>query len=172
MLDKLIPCGKTSRVLGGFILLALFLFVTGDISITTATPGAEFQRMLSGLLHPQWPPLTELTGLLLQTISYALLGVSIAAVAGFFLSLIFRYRFIRIICSSLRAVHELFWGLLLIQLFGLQPLAGILAIALPYTGILAKIYAEISQEERQQKKPQLPAQSSSLSRFFMGTGQK
>ena len=162
------PGGRTSRVLSGFILLALILAATGDLSITTATPGAEFQRMLSGLLQPEWPSLGELASVLLQTISYALLGVAIAALGGFLLSLIFHFRFIRIICASLRAVHELFWGLLLIQLFGLQPLAGVLAIAIPYTGILAKIYAEIREEAQQQKVPQLPVYSSLLSRFFYG----
>ncbi len=74
----------------------------------------------------------------------------------------------RIVCASLRAVHELFWGLLLIQLLGLQPLAGVLAIALPYTGILAKIYAEIRQEAQQRHKLQLPVNSSECSRFFYG----
>lgn len=168
MPNKLVPSGKTSRVLSGFVLLAFVLFVTGDISITTATPGAEFQGMLSGLMHPQWLPLSELVDILLQTISYALLGVAMAAVGGFLLALIFHFQFVRIICASLRAVHELFWGLLLIQLFGLQPLAGVLAIAIPYTGILAKIYAEIRQEAQQQKAPQLPIYSSLLSRFFYG----
>lgn len=159
---------KTSRVLGGFILLAILLFITGDISITTATPGAEFQHMLSGLLHPQWPSLDAIIHILLQTISYALLGVAIAAVAGFLLSLAFHFRLVRMICASVRAIHELFWGLLLIQLFGLQPLAGILAIAIPYTGILAKIYAEIKQEAQQHKQLRLPTQSSHLSQFFYG----
>jgi phosphonate transport system permease protein len=155
-------------VLSGFILLALVLVVTGDFSITTATPGAEFQRMLSGLLHPQWPPLAILVSVLLQTVSYALLGVAIAVACGFLLSLFFHLRFVRIFCASLRAVHELFWGLFLIQLFGLQPLAGILAIAIPYSGILAKIYAELIQEAHQRKKPLLPLQSSLFSRFFYG----
>lgn len=163
---KLIPDSRTSQVLGSFILLAILLFITGDISITTATPGAEFQRMLAGLLHPQWPPFDALTQVLLQTISYALLGVAIAAIGGFILSLFFHCRLIRIVCASVRAVHELFWGLLLIQLFGLQPLAGILAIAIPYTGILAKIYAEIKQEIQQRKKLYLPTHSSYLSQFF------
>lgn len=166
--NKRIPSGKTSRVLGSFIFLAILLLVTSDIAITTATPGAEFQRMLSGLLHPHWPPLTALVSILLKTISYALLGVAIAAICGFFLSLVFHVRLVRIICASLRAVHELFWGLLLIQFFGLQPLSGILALALPYTGILAKIYAEIKQAAQQQKKFHLPSQSSLLSRFFYG----
>jgi phosphonate transport system permease protein len=94
-----------------------------------------------------------------------LLGVAIAAICGFFLSLVFHIHLVRIICASLRAIHELFWGLLLIQFFGLQPLSGILALALPYTGILAKIYAEIRQAQ-QHKKPHLPTQSSLLSQFF------
>jgi ABC-type phosphate/phosphonate transport system permease subunit len=80
-LNKRIPGGKTFRVLGSFIFLAILLLVTGDISITTATPGAEFQRMLSGLLHPHWPPLTALVSVLLKTISFALLGVAIAAIS-------------------------------------------------------------------------------------------
>ncbi len=168
MFNKLIPRGKTARVLSGFVLLAFILAVTGDLSITTASPGAELQRMLSGMLHPEWPSMGEITQILLQTISYALLGVAIAALGGFLLSLVFRFRFIRFICASLRAVHELFWGLLLIQLFGLQPLAGVLAIAIPYTGILAKIYAEIREEAQQQNAPQLPIHSSMLSRFFYG----
>ncbi len=166
MLDKIIPVSKTGRVLSGFGLLALLCWISGDITITTATPGAEFQRMLAGLLHPQWPSLNELIHAILQTISYALLGVALAAVGGFLLSLLFHLRLVRVVCASLRAVHELFWGLLLIQLFGLQPLTGLLAIAIPYTGILAKIYAEIRQEAQQRHKPYLPAQCTALSRFF------
>ncbi len=76
----------------------------------------------------------------------------------------------RIICASLRAVHELFWGLLLIQFLGLQPLTGILALALPYSGILTKIYAEIGQAAQKNKKSYLPAQASLLSRFFIVIG--
>jgi phosphonate transport system permease protein len=167
-LNKQLPGGKTSRVLGSFIFLAILLLLTGDISISTATPGAEFQRMLYGLLHPHWLPLTALVSVLFKTISYALLGVAIAAICGFFLSLVFHVRLVRIICASLRAVHELFWGLLLIQFFGLQPLSGILALALPYTGILAKIYAEIRQAAQQHKQSHLPTHSSLLSRFFYG----
>ena len=122
--------------------------------------------MLSGLLQPHWPPLTELIILVLKTISYALVGVSIAVTCGCLLSLVFHIRLVRIICASLRAIHELFWGLLLIQFFGLQPLSGILALALPYTGILAKIYAEIRHTAQQQNKTYLPHKSTRLSRFF------
>ena len=89
MRNKLIPKGKTTQVISGFALLSLLLCINGDIAIITATPGVEFQRMLSGLLHPQWPPLTELLIAILQTISFALWGVAVAAICGFLLSFIF-----------------------------------------------------------------------------------
>jgi phosphonate transport system permease protein len=43
----------------------------------------------------------------------------------------------------LRSVPELVWALLFVRLIGLGPTAGVLAIALTYTGMLGKVYAEI-----------------------------
>lgn len=42
-----------------------------------------------------------------------------------------------------RAIHEIIWGLFFINLLGLDPLVAILAIALPYGAITAKVFAEI-----------------------------
>ena len=81
-----------------------------------------------------------------------------------FNQLILKSKIARIL-GSFSLLALLFWGLLLIQLFGLQPLTGILAVALPYTGMLAKIYAEIRQEAQQQSKINL-FRRSVLSRFF------
>ncbi|MBV8665840.1 MAG: ABC transporter permease subunit [Burkholderiaceae bacterium] len=43
----------------------------------------------------------------------------------------------------LRSVPELVWALLFVRIFGLGPAAGVLAIALTYSGMLGKVYAEI-----------------------------
>lgn len=43
----------------------------------------------------------------------------------------------------LRSVPELVWALLLVRIAGLGPTAGVLAIALTYSGMLGKVYAEI-----------------------------
>ena len=43
----------------------------------------------------------------------------------------------------LRSVPELVWALLFVRIVGLGATAGVLAIALSYTGMLAKVYAEI-----------------------------
>ena len=43
----------------------------------------------------------------------------------------------------LRSVPELVWALLFVRIVGLGPTAGVLAIALTYSGMLGKVYAEI-----------------------------
>lgn len=45
----------------------------------------------------------------------------------------------------LRSVPELVWALLFVRIVGLGAAAGVLAIALSYTGMLAKVYAEIME---------------------------
>lgn len=50
---------------------------------------------------------------------------------------------VRWILLLLRSVPELVWALLFVRIVGLGPTAGVLAIALSYSGMLAKVYAEI-----------------------------
>ncbi len=50
---------------------------------------------------------------------------------------------VRSILVLLRSVPELVWALLLVRVVGLGPTAGVLAIALTYSGMLGKVYAEI-----------------------------
>ena len=50
---------------------------------------------------------------------------------------------VRWVLVLLRSVPELVWALLLVRVVGLGPTAGVLAIALTYSGMLGKVYAEI-----------------------------
>ncbi|MFC0252503.1 PhnE/PtxC family ABC transporter permease [Massilia consociata] len=50
---------------------------------------------------------------------------------------------LRWVLVLLRSVPELVWALLFVRIAGLGPTAGVLAIALAYCGMLAKVYAEI-----------------------------
>ncbi|HEX8600134.1 MAG TPA: ABC transporter permease subunit [Chloroflexia bacterium] len=45
-----------------------------------------------------------------------------------------------------RAIHEVIWGLFFINIFGLDPLSAVLAIAIPFGAITAKVYADILDE--------------------------
>jgi phosphonate transport system permease protein len=52
----------------------------------------------------------------------------------------------RIFIAVTRSIHELFWAVLLLAAFGVTPLAAVLAIAIPYSGILAKVFSELIDE--------------------------
>lgn len=135
-----------ARTTSGFLLIALFCLVFADIAISTVDPWAEFGRLLSGLVTPDFYSTESLGLALAYTLAFALLGVALANVFGFFLALLFFSRTVRVGCAVVRAVHELFWALIFLQMFGLSPVTGVLAIAIPYAGIVAKVYAEILEE--------------------------
>lgn len=128
-----------------FVLLAIAMIPFGDFAITTRDPWNELSRLGWGLLTPALPDWTLLDAVL-TTLSFALQGVALGVLGGFLLSLGYRWSGIRAFASFLRSIHELFWALLLIQLFGLTPFAGVLALALPYAGTFAKIYGELYEE--------------------------
>ncbi len=46
-----------------------------------------------------------------------------------------------------RGIHEAVWGLLLLAVLGLDPLVAVLAIALPYGAVTAKVFAEILDDQ-------------------------
>lgn len=52
----------------------------------------------------------------------------------------------RMLLGLLRAVHELVWALVLVFALGLSPVAGALAIGIPYAGILGRVIAEQLQD--------------------------
>ena len=52
-------------------------------------------------------------------------------------------QFLKWLLVILRSIPELVFALLIVHIVGLGPTAGVLAITLAYTGMLAKVYAEI-----------------------------
>ncbi|BAY48263.1 putative phosphonate ABC transporter [Scytonema sp. HK-05] len=53
---------------------------------------------------------------------------------------------VRAILAVPRAIHELIWGLFFVNIFGLDPLVAVLAIAIPFGAITAKVFSEILDE--------------------------
>ena len=107
---------------------------------------AELGRLFSGLLQPSLFNIEDPLSALLQTIAFALLGVAFGCTTGFALAQLYHFRLVRTVCALIRAVHEIFWALIFLQIFGLHPLTGLLAIGLPYAATFAKVYAEILEE--------------------------
>ncbi len=149
-----------------FVLIALICIPFADLEINTFDPSAELIRFMSGLIQPTLNNINNPLNALLQTIAFAFLGVSFGSVIGFFLALIFHWRWIQISCALIRAVHELFWALIFLQIFGLHPITGLLAIGLPYAATFAKIYAEIIEEGDQRAYNNIRQYNGIISAFF------
>ena len=111
-----------------------FLRNTLDAAVTTmafAVLGTLLSVVLGVVLAPLmsqtwWAPGSH------STWSRALRG------AGLLLS--------RITLALPRGVHEAVWGLLLLSVLGRDPLVGVLAIAIPFGVITAKVYSELLDE--------------------------
>ncbi len=147
-----------------FVLAALLALPGADLAVTVLHPGAELARIGHGILHPGLAAIPWRAVVL--TVAFAVLGVAGGAAAGFGLALAFAgSRTIRVICAALRSVHELFWALLLMQVLGPSPSAGLLAIAIPYAGIFAKVFAEMIEEADLAADRVLPPGTGAVSRF-------
>ena len=157
------PLGRTTLIFAG---VALVCVIFADLAITTVDPWRELGRLVFGMFTPDFYATDNLGSALLYTFAFAILGVAFGNVVGFGLSLLFFSRTVRTFCAVVRAIHELFWALIFLQIFGLSPLTGILAIGIPYAGIIAKVYAEILEEADPAPLQAVPGGTSRLSTFL------
>lgn len=76
---------------------------------------------------------------------------------------------IRWLLIVLRSIPELVWALIFVRVVGLGPAAGVLAIAVTYTGMLGKIYGEILESgDTQASRSILVGGGGRLQAFFYG----
>jgi phosphonate transport system permease protein len=147
-----------------FLAGALLCLVVADIAVTALNPWGEMLRLLRGLVRPDVLSIEAWS--VVWTVAFAVVGVGLGASTGFVLAIAFpRLAAVRASAMVVRSIHELFWALLLIQVFGLGPVTGVLAIAIPYAGIFAKVFAEIIEEADLAAERVLPAGSSAVSAF-------
>jgi phosphonate transport system permease protein len=119
------------------------------------------QEIAASVLRPALDSGTLTSGLVegWRTVAYAVAGVSVAIVLGLPLGVaasgvLARRRaaqvtssgLIRPVLAALRAVHELVWAWLFVAAFGLSPMAAVLALGIPYAGVLGRIYSELLQD--------------------------
>jgi phosphonate transport system permease protein len=53
---------------------------------------------------------------------------------------------VRLVMTILRSVHEIIWAILFLQALGNLPLAAVIAIAIPYSATLGKVFSELIDE--------------------------
>lgn len=149
-----------------FVAIALAGLLLADIHITTADPWRDLGHFFLGVVTPDFFSSEGLLTALLRTLAFAFVGVALGSGAGFLLALVYHHLPVRIFCAFIRAIHELFWALIFLQFFGFHPLTGILAIAIPYTGIFAKVYSEILDEADPEPAHLLPPGSGVIASFL------
>lgn len=157
---------KTSLL---FIGVALAALCFADIEILTLHPWTELARMAKAMATPDFFSLGGIWRALVSTLAFALCGTFLGSCMGAALSLFFGYAPVRLFCAFIRAIHEIFWAFIFLPIVGLNPTCGVLAIAVPYAGIFAKVYAEIRQESDQRPMKGIPVGASALNRFLYGS---
>ena len=138
---------RLNAVCLGMILLALLAVWGADLQVYPVDPWVELSRIGWGFLTPSWSDWRALLLALVHTVAFALLAVTMAVPLGLLLAMLFHWRWVRLLCAAIRSVHELFWGLIFMQLYGISPLTGLLAILVPFTGVFAKVFAEIFHQQ-------------------------
>ena len=126
----------------GFVVLAALCLPMADLTLAGHDPWDTLGRMALGFLRPDFTGIEAIGRALALTVAFAVAGVALGGLAGLVMAPFYHRRAVRTLAIALRSVHELFWALLLMQVLGISPAAGVLAIALPYAGIFAKVFAE------------------------------
>jgi ABC-type phosphate/phosphonate transport system permease subunit len=147
-----------SRTLLSVLLLAALGASLLAVEADGLSGGAPAARdLVLALLRPDLSPafLLVVAEAALVTAAYAVAGMSVAllvALPGALLvsGVLVRRRAVRVtsvvgargVFATLRAVHELVWALLLLTVLGLHPLAGVLALGIPYGATMARVLGD------------------------------
>lgn len=137
---------KNHKISLAFLFVGIIAFIFADLSISTTDTRQLIEKFFFSIIDIQYSDYTLLFDAFLTTISIAILAICISSVIGFFLALFFGNVLVRMTLAFTRAIHELFWALIFLQIFGLNTLTALLAIIIPYSAILGKVYAEILEE--------------------------
>ncbi|MDP4162706.1 MAG: ABC transporter permease subunit [Bacillota bacterium] len=144
-------------ILSGVFVWSLFS-IKWNAELFHSGGGPIILQILKGLIHPAMK--ANLFSLGLQsawiTLAYAVAGMTFAILYAFVFGIlasgilassktarISTKVFFRGILGFTRSIHELVWAWMFVAAIGLSPYAAILAIAIPYGGILGRIFADM-----------------------------
>ncbi|MBE9061784.1 ABC transporter permease subunit [cf. Phormidesmis sp. LEGE 11477] len=152
-----------------FVLFLWFLFTLWALRVS-GTPElnwggcASIYQFLSASFRPELSPafLWVMAKAALATFAFAVCGTTLSLVIGLIFGVACSRLWWRIFLPGTvgqgiwmvlrgglavpRAIHELIWGLLLLNVLGLDPIVGVCAIAIPFGAITAKVFSEIIDE--------------------------
>lgn len=130
----------------GLAVLTLIAWFFADLSAPAPDPWMTLRAIAGGIVSPDFTGFGDLSKAAGLTLAFAFCGVGLGTLGGLLAAPFYHLWVVRLPCIMVRALHEIFWAILLLNLTGLSPLTGVLAIALPYTGIFAKVFREYLDE--------------------------
>jgi phosphonate transport system permease protein len=145
---------------GAVVLLIWSLAGAGLFSGPVLNPAGlrQFGRFAAAAFSPELSAefLGVLTRATLVTVAYAVLGTALALLLGSLGAVAVArttwgrrrggWAVTRAALAAPRGLHEAVWGLLLVNVLGLDPWVGVLAIGIPYGAITAKVFADLLDE--------------------------
>lgn len=161
--DRLVPVrprpgGRTTlSVLLGTAVVVAWLRVDTTGGLLHPGGGAALARIARSLLQPDLSPafLVIVAEAAALTLAYAVAGLTVALVIGLPGAVVVSGALAarpavrrlstvgaRGVFGALRASHELVWALLFLTILGPTPLAGVLAIGIPYGATVARVLGE------------------------------
>jgi phosphonate transport system permease protein len=151
-----------NRFILTFLLLSIFLWSlfsihwSSDLFHAGGIP--TMLQIFVGLIQPDLSPGVLLIGFqsAWTTLAYAVVGMSLAIIYAFIVGILASgiltsgkmarlcsKVFFRGVLGFTRSIHELIWAWLFVAAVGLSPYAAIFALAIPYGGILGRIFADM-----------------------------
>jgi len=129
-----------------FLAVGVISIFFSDLSISTLEPFLETKKFFTAIVDINLTNNTFIIEAVLNTITIAVIAMFFSTIFGFIFAIFFKSLLLRISLAFTRSIHEIFWALIFLQIFGLNTLSALLAIIIPYSAILGKVYAEILEE--------------------------
>lgn len=149
-----------------FVVVALAVLPLADLGVSGRDPWGQVGRLLLGFVTPDLSAIEATGQAILLTLAFGIAGVALGATGGLALAPFYHRLPVRLFSIWVRSIHELFWALLLLQVTGISAVTGVVAIALPYLGIFAKVFSEYLDEADPRPRQVLPPGTRGLSAFL------
>jgi len=136
------------------IAVAVYWFAMDHAEVRVAefaSAGPAVAELIAKMFPPDWSYLPQLARPLIETLQIGIIATVIASVfaipLGFLSSRNFSphpivYHAVRTVLTTFRGISEIVWALLFVVAVGLGPFAGVIALVIFATGVIAKLLSE------------------------------
>ncbi|MFT4546961.1 MAG: phosphonate transport system permease protein [Pseudoalteromonas tetraodonis] len=182
--------GGRRLLLAGILLLGVIAFVQLGISPSDTLPSASRSSSFIQFVKAAFTPALDADArrntaeAVFTTLQFAAIATTISVIAGLVLGFlgstawwpkgsrsnplrIALFCITRAVITLMRSIHELLWALLFLVAIGFTHTAGVIAVAIPFSGTFAKIFSEMIDEAPREAADALGAAGASPLRVYL-----